>query len=61
MVHMRLRGEPYACNEAGPEIDHPFIDSRDVDIGVEHGNSIGEEKVNCHGPFSPSKEGLLGF
>ena len=48
MVYMRLPGQPYACNEAGSEIDHPLVDSRDVGAWVEHGNSIGEKKVNIY-------------
>ena len=41
-----LPGQPYAGDEAGTQIDHPFVDSRYVCVWVEHWNSIGEEKVN---------------
>jgi hypothetical protein len=30
-----LPGEPYAGNEAGTQIDHPSIDSREVRVWVE--------------------------
>jgi hypothetical protein len=45
MIYVRLPGQPYASNKPGSEVDHPSIDSRHVSW-VEHGNSIGEEKVN---------------
>ena len=55
MVYVRLPGQPYAGNKAGTQIDHPFVDSRNVRIWVEHGNSIGEEKVNIVGMFGRSE------
>jgi hypothetical protein len=48
MIDGFLPGQPYAGNEARTQIDHPSIDSRHVRVWVEHGNSIGEEKVNIY-------------
>ena len=42
MIHAARPGQPYTGNEAGTQVDHPLIDSRNVGIGVEHGNTIGE-------------------
>lgn len=46
MIYLRRPGQPYARNEAGSQVDHPFIDSRQMGVRVEHETSIGEEKGN---------------
>jgi hypothetical protein len=45
MIDVCLPGQPDTGNEAGSEIDHTLIDSRQVGVWVEHENSIGEDKT----------------
>jgi hypothetical protein len=41
MIYLPLPGDPNAGDEAGTQIDHPSIDSRQVSVWVEHGTSKG--------------------
>jgi hypothetical protein len=48
MVYMRRSGQPNASNEARTQIDHPSMDSRNVRVWVEHGNSIANKGRICY-------------